>query len=80
MTEHELKTWPSFFGAIMRGIKKFEIRKDDRGFALGDILHLREWDPDTDKYTGAGTWVVVTYIVRACPGLEPGYVIMGVGY
>jgi hypothetical protein len=38
---HELKTWPGPFQAIVDGSKRFELHKDDRGFAVGDTLWLR---------------------------------------
>src|SRR5690348_13292378 len=41
---HVLKVWPDFYAAIASGRKTFEIRKDDRDFAEGDRLLLREWD------------------------------------
>lgn len=44
MTHHTLKTWPSFFEAIWRGDKTFEVRIDDRGFQRGDTVTLAEWD------------------------------------
>lgn len=42
---HELKTWPEPFAALKDGSKRFELRRDDRGYAVGDLLVLREWDP-----------------------------------
>lgn len=42
---HELKTWPSEFREVRQGRKRFEFRLNDRDFAVGDVLRLREWDP-----------------------------------
>lgn len=43
--KHELKTWPEFFGPILKGEKTFEIRANDRKFNVGDVLILREFRP-----------------------------------
>jgi hypothetical protein len=45
MQLHTLKTWPDQFTAVADGSKTFEVRYDDRGFAVGDLLRLAEWDP-----------------------------------
>lgn len=63
--EHELKCWPEFFQAILDGTKRFEWRYDDRGFAEGDTLWLREWNPDTKTYSGRDMRVRVTYKLNA---------------
>ena len=64
MTIHELKCWPEGFQALIDGRKPFEVRKDDRGFQVGDTLHLREYQPVSDTYTGRETDVRVTYILH----------------
>ena len=45
MKTHSLKTWPSYWLAVKRGDKTFEVRRNDRDFAVGDLLLLRMWDP-----------------------------------
>jgi Domain of unknown function (DUF3850) len=42
---HELKTWPEFFDRLIDGSKNFEIRKNDRGYRVGDRLRLQEFVP-----------------------------------
>ena len=42
---HELKTWPEFFTETRAGRKKFELRRNDRDFQVGDQLLLKEWNP-----------------------------------
>lgn len=86
MTEHELKCWPEFFEALRDGVKPFELRKDDRGFQVGDILRLREWDPATNAYSGQELRRRVTYKLSHRPGagcaadlgLKEGYAILGI--
>lgn len=39
---HKLKCATSYFRAIERGEKTFEVRLNDRGFSVGDILELVE--------------------------------------
>lgn len=41
-SHHYLKTETKYFQAIESGLKKFELRKNDRNFQVYDILYLRE--------------------------------------
>ena len=74
---HDLKTWPEFFDPILKGEKRFELRKEDgRTFHAGDTLRLREWGKETG-YTGREISMDVTYLVSGpLVGLERGHVCM----
>lgn len=80
MKVHELKTIEPFFSDIRSEQKSFEIRKDDRKFHEGDILLLRDYDPESEKYSGREILCRVDYIIPAgsFEGLAPGYCAMGI--
>lgn len=82
MITHDLKTWPAVFAATLAGRKPFEIRRDDRGYEAGDVLRLREWDPEREQFTGREVWRTVTYVMRLADvpggaGLAEGYCLLG---
>lgn len=62
---HELKTWPDYYKYLVDGSKTFEFRRNDRGFKVGDVLHLREWEPTFERYTGREMYRRVTYVLNA---------------
>lgn len=77
MREHKLKTWPIPFREVLAGRKTFEFRRDDRGFGPGDILHLREWDPAREKYTGRSLTCRTPYVLHGpLFGVPEGYAVM----
>ena len=76
-TIHELKCRTEYYIDVRRGVKTFELRLDDRNYAVGDLLILREWGPDAG-YTGYVTCAVVTCLVRNEEWLQPGYVALGI--
>jgi hypothetical protein len=63
--EHELKTWPPYYDALVDGSKTFEYRLNDRGFHVGDVLYLREWEPQDGFYTGRSMRRPVTYMLAS---------------
>lgn len=75
----EKKCYCEYFRSVLNGEKRFELRKDDDNVQVGDILFLREWNPDLMAYTGLSTRVVVRYVLRDVPqfGLMRGYCIIG---
>lgn len=50
MSKHELKLDSKFFDDVKSGKKNFEIRNNDRGFEIGDILELKSYSPQTNSY------------------------------
>jgi hypothetical protein len=80
MTRHELKTWPQYFAAVRSGQKRFEIRRNDRDFKVGDILVLREFDPETEAYTGPVEERQITFLLSEEDyGVIHGFVVIGFG-
>lgn len=49
---HELKSMPALFAALWDGAKRFDIRRADRDFRVGDGIILREWHADRGPYSG----------------------------
>ena len=74
---HEVKIAPKYFEAVQNGTKNFELRKDDRGYLVGDILILKEYV--NGSYSGKELALKIRYILRNCPeyGLMEGYCIIG---
>lgn len=80
---HELKTVPPYFARVLDGTKTFEVRRDDRGFQVGDTLWLREWTGI--EFTGRSIHKRVVYMFRwdeddlGALMLADGTVVMGLG-
>jgi len=83
MRTHELKTWPEFFREVVEGRKPFEVREDDRGYAVGDRLVLIEWDPAEPspfEKTGRKVEKIVTYKMPGGRfGIDARYCVLGLG-
>lgn len=57
---HKLKILPEYFEAVIKGLKTFEIRKNDRDYKVGDKIVLREYNGR--KYTGREVLAHIRYI------------------
>lgn len=80
MTTHILKVRPDYFHAIWDGDKTFEIRFNDRDFKVGDVLDLRGFEPETQRFTGDHLLRSVLYVLHGgLFGLAEGYVCMSLG-
>lgn len=77
---HHLKTWPEYFEQVITLNKRFEVRKADRDFQVGDVLVLKEYDPKKG-YTGRQIAFRTTFILRdGFEGVQPGFVVMSLTY
>jgi len=74
MTIHYLKTAPEYFEKCWLQEKKFEVRKNDRNFKLGDYVCLKEYDSQKNLFTGRRLMTVITYILQKFIALDPSYV------
>ena len=58
------KVRPEYFEKILSGDKNFELRLADFECQPGDVLFLREWNPETKEYTGREIKKQVTYVCK----------------
>ncbi len=79
MRTHILKTWPEHFESILQGVKKVEVRKNDRCYAVNDILHLKEYEPNWTTYSGRECNVMVTHMLRGGEfGVDKNYCVLSI--
>lgn len=76
MRIHNLNTETKHFRDVWEGKKKAELRKDDRGYEVGDGLML--WEIRNEERTGSRQMLLVTHVLRGVPeyGLQDGYCIL----
>lgn len=75
---HELKIHPEHFIEVYLNNKKIELRKNDRNFLKGDLLLLKEYNPDTQSYTGKSVVRIITHVLKDVQGLEKDFVILSI--
>ena len=76
MTIHELKTVQPFFNDIWNGIKKFDVRLNDRDFKVGDFLLLKEYG--LKGYEPREILCEIIYFFNGWLMLKEGYVVLGI--
>lgn len=74
---HNLKIWPEYFAAVRDGLKRAELRWNDREYQAGDTLDLCEWDPNEEAFTGEFISVTVTHVAELGQWM-PGYVLLSI--
>lgn len=74
---HEIKVYPRFFSALWDGSKPFEVRKNDRGYTVGDECNCREFHP-VRGYSGQSVLMKITYVLHGGNfGIDPDYCVLG---
>lgn len=73
---HQLKIHPQYFIELVLGLKKVEVRLNDRNYQERDLLILNEWCPRMQKYTGNIQVRKIDYIIKDVAGLATDYVIL----
>lgn len=60
------KIWPEseYFNAILKEDKTFELQLNDFECESGDILVLKEWNPETKEFTGRELKKKITYVIK----------------
>lgn len=74
---HDLKIYPEFFSAVCTGVKRAELRKNERDYRVGDTLHLMETPRGSCHRTGEFINVKITHIADVGEWM-PGYVLLSV--
>jgi len=74
--EHHLKIDPKYFLDVHAGIKTFEIRFNDRNFAVNDIVCLCEYCDG--KYTGRKIWCRICCLIDDPAYCKEGFVVFGI--
>lgn len=74
---HELKIYPEFFSAVCTGVKRAELRKNDRDYRVGDTLHLLETPRGSCHRTGEFINATITHIADVGEWM-PGYVLLSI--
>lgn len=74
---HVLKISRPFLLDVVHGRKLFEVRRNDRGFKVGDYITLREFADGT--YGEDQISALISYILPGGQfGIEEGFVVLGI--
>ena len=82
MKLHELKIKREYYEAILFGKKTFELRKNDRDYQAGDLIHFVNLDGTIyiEETCEEKNVYQITYILKDVPeyGLDKNYCILGI--
>lgn len=73
---HDIKIAATYYDDVVSGKKRFELRKNDRGYKAGESLNMLEFKDG--KFTGRTISADITYMLQDYTGLAEGYCILGI--
>lgn len=62
MKTHVIKCDPAPFEAVQRGLKRHEVRVNDRDYKTGDHVVMEEFDRQTKTYSGRSIEAVIEWL------------------
>jgi len=74
--QHVLKIHPAPLADLLSGAKTAEVRRNDRGFQVGDTVRLMEVNPETGNWTGAADHVRTISHIQTGYGLPDGMCVL----
>ena len=80
MNHHEIEINIEFWETLKAGIKKAEIRRNDRDYKIGDTLEIYPCDDSGERIGGNFVVRTITHIVHGGRyGIETGYCLLSMG-
>lgn len=75
---HVLKLNIKYFEDVKKEIKKFELRKNDRDYKIGDLIKFEIVNDQGEKVESLKDCFLITYILKDIPqyGLNQEYAIL----
>lgn len=74
--QHVLKIHPAPLADLLSGAKTAEVRRNDRGFQMGDTVRLMEVNPETGNWTGTADHVRTISHIQTGYGLPDGLCVL----
>lgn len=79
MKTHTLKIWKEFADAKLKGDKLFELRRNDRGFQVGDEVRYLTVGKTGNKIVHEldARRYIITYVLNGFDGLKNSHCVFG---
>ena len=79
--KHKLKIKECYWHEVWKGTKTFEIRKNDRNYKVGDVIHFIKVDDNGKELPSKETYndYVITYVFQGGEyGLDKDYCVFSI--